>query len=100
MHGGYQLKKYEIMLIIDPNIDDVKPVFERIKSYITSNEGEVVNENDMGIRKLEYIVKKNEKGHYYLVELRVDQKNLPEIEREIKVDEDILRYLLTVAKKQ
>jgi small subunit ribosomal protein S6 len=88
------------MLIIDPNIEDVNAVFDRIKSYITSNEGEIVSDKDMGIKKLEYQVKKREKGHYYLVEMRVEAKNLPEIEREIKVDEDIIRHLLTVAKKQ
>jgi small subunit ribosomal protein S6 len=88
------------MLIIDPKIEDYKSVFERIKSYVTSNEGEIVKEEDMGMRKLEYIVKKREKGYYYLLEAKVEQKNLPEIEREIKVDEDIIRYLLTVAKNQ
>ncbi len=86
------------MFIIDPKVENVKAVTERIKGYVTSNNGTILKEEDMGLRKLEYIVKKREKGHYYLLQTEVEQKNLNEIEREIKVDEGILRHLLTVAK--
>jgi small subunit ribosomal protein S6 len=94
------LKNYEIMVIIDPKVENVKNVFERIKTYITSTEGEILKDEDMGVRRLEYLVKKREKGHYYLVEMKMDPKKLSEIENDIKVDEDVLRYLLTVSKNQ
>lgn len=92
------MKKYEIMFIIEPKVENIKDVSERIKNYVTSNEGTIVNEEDMGVKKLQYLVKKREKGHYYLLQMDIDPKKLPEVEKEIKVDEDILKYLLTVAK--
>lgn len=94
------LKNYEIMVIIDPKVENVKDVFERVKTYATSNGGEILKDEDMGVRKLEYLVKKKEKGHYYLLEMKIDPKSLSEIENDMKVDEDVIRYLLTVSKSQ
>lgn len=94
------MRKYEFMLIIDPNkAAEINSVTETIKKHITDNNGNIISENNMGIRKLEYQVKKRDKGYYYLVEFEIDQKELPEIEKEIKLDGNIIKYLVSVLEK-
>lgn len=92
------MRKYEIMFIISPKIENMSTVIDRIKDYISSNDGSIIKEEDMGIRKLGYVIEKHEKGHYYLIQTEIDPKKLPEVENNLKIDEDIFRYLLTVAK--
>lgn len=90
------MRNYEIMFIIDPKHEDISQISERIKGYVTENKGNIKNEENMGLRKLEYKVKNKEKGRYYLLQFEATPESINEIEREIKIDEDIIRYLITV----
>lgn len=62
--------------------------------YVTQNGGEVVRSEYCGLRNLCYSIKKNSKGHYYVMQIRMEAKYVKELERIMGLNEDIIRFLL------
>lgn len=62
--------------------------------YVTQNGGEVVRSEYCGLRNLCYPIKKNHKGHYYIMQIKMDSKYVKELERIMGLNEDIIRFLL------
>lgn len=62
--------------------------------YVTQNGGEVVRSEYCGLRNLCYPIKKNTKGHYYVMQIKMDAKYVKELERIMGLNEDIIRFLL------
>ena len=62
--------------------------------YVTQNGGEVVRSEYCGPRNLCYPIKKNHKGHYYIMQIKIDPKYVKELERIMGLNEDIIRFLL------
>jgi small subunit ribosomal protein S6 len=62
-------------------------------SVIKEHGGEVTKTEFCGLRPLAYPIKKNKKGHYVLLNVAVKPEGLAEVERQMKISEDILRYL-------
>lgn len=62
--------------------------------FVTKNGGEVVRSEYCGLRNLCYPIKKNNKGHYYIMQIKVDPKHIKELERMMGLNEDIIRFLV------
>ncbi len=62
--------------------------------YVSQNGGEVVRGEYCGLRKLAYPIKKNHKGHYYIIQMQADSEVVSELDRIMKVNEDIVRHLI------
>ncbi|MDR3155846.1 MAG: 30S ribosomal protein S6 [Holosporaceae bacterium] len=62
--------------------------------FVTQNAGEVVRSEYCGFRNLAYPIKKNQKGHYYVMQLRAPPTLIAEFERVMRLNEDIIRHLL------
>jgi len=90
-----KINHYELTSIIDPNIaDDQHPnIIEKIKKMITKNEGEISAEENLGRKKLNYAIKNALKGVFICIEFDLDPAKLKNIEKELKLDKNILRYL-------
>ena len=73
----------------------VKDYTDTIKKY----EGQVIKTEFCGLRSLAYPIKKNKKGHYVLLNVAVKSDGLVEMERQMAINEDILRYLSTKVDK-
>jgi small subunit ribosomal protein S6 len=93
------LRDYEITIAIAPGEEIVKQAKETIKNYIESLNGKIKEENDIGIRTLGYEINDNEKGFFYNIQVEIDPQNVAELERELKLDENILKYLTLVMNK-
>jgi small subunit ribosomal protein S6 len=61
--------------------------------FITQNGGTVVRSEYCGLRNLAYPVKKNHKGHYYVIQMKADRSLLAEFGRIMSINEDIIRRL-------
>jgi small subunit ribosomal protein S6 len=67
-----------------------------IKNYIQvfeENDGKVIKQEYWGLKSLAYRIKKNRKGHYVLFQIDAPSAALQEVERQMRLNEDILRYL-------
>lgn len=92
------MKKYESLYVIVPelNEEETKSVIDKFNGIITANGGEIVNVDEWGKRRLAYPIDYKNEGYYVLVVFE-SEGNLPaELERNMKNDEKIMRYKVTV----
>jgi small subunit ribosomal protein S6 len=89
------VREYELVYIIQPDAapEKEKDLQTRIDGYISQAEGITLLWDDWGKRKLAYEVKKFQKGHYLLASFLGAGDAIPEIERMLRLDPDVLRFL-------
>ena len=89
------LKSYETVFIATPVLSDVqmKEAVSKYISLIKENGGEVVSEEDWGLRKLAYPIQKKTTGFYYLVEFKAEPSFINVLETQYRRDERIIRFL-------
>ncbi len=86
---------YEVMYIASSEAadDDVTKLNESLQGVIESQGGSIVKLENMGRRKLAYEIKRNTEGHYVLFEIEGSGKEIAELERRMRVNDLIIRYL-------
>lgn len=86
---------YESVIIArqDLGAAQVNNIVKDLSSLVENNEGKVVRVDSWGLKNLAYRIKKNRKGHYVLLNLDMPASFVIEYERNIRVNEDIIRYL-------
>ncbi|MDR1375260.1 MAG: 30S ribosomal protein S6 [Holosporaceae bacterium] len=62
--------------------------------FITQNSGEVVRSEYCGSRNLAYPIKKNHKGHYYIMQMKASREAVAELNRVMRINEDIVRHMV------
>ena len=77
-------------------VEDLAKAFGKI---VNDNGGEVKNTESWGLRSLAYKIKKNRKGHYTLMHLDAPAKAVAEMERNIRLNEDVLRFMTVAIEK-
>ncbi|MCK5517849.1 MAG: 30S ribosomal protein S6 [Alphaproteobacteria bacterium] len=71
-------------------VDDLAVVFGKI---VNDNGGELKNTESWGLRTFAYKIKKNRKGHYTLMHFDAPHKAIAEMERNMGLNEDVLRFM-------
>ena len=86
---------YENVFIARQDIaaSQVDALIERFEGVITANGGKVTKKENWGLRALAYRMNKNRKGYYVLFNIDAPAKALIELERQMRFDEDVIRYL-------
>ena len=89
------LKNYETVFIATPVLSDVqmKEAVSKYLSIIKENGGEIVYEEDWGLRKLAYPIQKKTTGFYYLIEFKAEPQFVATLETQFRRDERIIRFL-------
>ena len=89
------MRYYETVFIArqDVTSSQVESMTQHYTSVIKEYGGEVTKTEFCGLRPLAYPIKKNKKGHYVLLNVAVKPEGLAEVERQMKISEDILRHL-------
>ena len=64
-----------------------------LKTIVEGEGGKVEKQEYWGLRGLAYRIKKNRKGHYVLLNINAPSKAVVELERQLKINEDVLRYI-------
>lgn len=92
------MNKYEAMLIVKPDLSDEgkKALFAQISDAVVKNKGDVSQAAVWSERKkLFFPIGKHHEGIYYLVNFTVDPAAVKEITRAYKLNENILRVLIS-----
>jgi small subunit ribosomal protein S6 len=86
---------YEHMLIArqDISAQAVDALATHLKTIIENEGGKVEKQEYWGLRTLAYRIKKNRKGHYVLLNLNAPANAIVELERQLKINEDVLRFI-------
>src|SRR5688572_4456775 len=77
----------------DMSLTQVEALMERFSNIVTKNGGTVGKTEYCGLRNLAYPIKKNQKGHYALMNLTAPEAAIAEMERNMKLSEDVMRFL-------
>lgn len=88
-------RSYEIMFIVRPDMEDgdVDKIIETFTGYITTGGGTVKSTEKMGRRRLAYTVGKFNDGFYILLILDAPADLISEIERRLRVSEQVIKFL-------
>ena len=86
---------YENVFIARQDIaaSQVDALIERYEGVIAANGGKVTKKENWGLRSLAYRMNKNRKGHYVLFNIDAPAKAVMEMERQMRFDEDVIRYM-------
>ena len=86
---------YETVLIArnDVTQQQVEAVADQIATQLEADGGAVQKREYWGLRSLSYRIKKNRKGHYMLLGLNAPPASVKEIERQLGLNEDVLRFM-------
>lgn len=95
------LNQYETVFIANPVLSapQMKEAVDKFKGIIAKAGGEIVHEEDWGLRKLAYPIQKKSTGFYYLVEFKSTPDHISKLETEFRRDERIMRFLTTKMNK-
>ena len=88
-------RTYEVMYIIDPETpaDKITKLNTAVGNLIEKEGGTVVRMDDIGRRNLAYQIDKKTEGHYVLFEIEGSGQEIAELERRMRVNDMIIRYM-------
>ena len=86
---------YESVYIARPDIStaQVEALAESLTSIVGENGGAVTKNEYWGLKNLAYRIKKNRKGHYTMLNIDAPAGAISELERNMRINEDVLRYM-------
>ena len=89
------MAKYETVFIARQDLApaQVEQLAEKMGKIVTDNGGKVHKTEHWGLKTLAYRINKNRKGHYVLFELDTPAAALQELERNLRLSEDVLRHM-------
>jgi small subunit ribosomal protein S6 len=89
------LKHYETMFIVKPTLteEEMQSQIELVKTNIEKNGGEIVVTENIFSQQLAYEIEKNKRGYYYLVYFKAPSASILELERNYRINENILRFI-------
>jgi len=89
------LPNYENVFIARQDITatQVEGLVETFEKVITDAGGSVPKKESWGLKSLSYKIKKNRKGHYTLLNIDAQADAVHEMERQMRINEDVLRYM-------
>lgn len=91
------MRSYEALIAYHPDIGEaaIKDQIERVKQIIEGHGGEVTQAVEWGLRDLSYRIKKQRRAFYTIVVFNGDGATVAELERNLRIFEQVLRYMTT-----
>tara|TARA_B100000963_G_scaffold352666_1_gene366208 strand:- start:685 stop:1023 length:339 start_codon:yes stop_codon:yes gene_type:complete len=95
------MSNYEHTIIArqDTTASQIKQIKEKYSDIIQKNKGDIVQTQDWGLMNLSYLIKKNKKGNFIHFKLKGNGTLIKELEKNEKLDKNLLRYLTVKVKK-
>ena len=96
------MRHYELLVVLSPmlNQEELSQTWDKIKGFITTREAEISHEERWGTRRLAYPIRKGQhrflEGSYHLTRFATERSFNIELENFLKVDDEVLRSLVTV----
>lgn len=90
------VRNYETTFILRPDLEEEtrEALIERIKNIVTDNNGEIVEVDIWGDRKLAYEINDFRSGYYIVMNFKGEADLVNELERNFKIIDNVLRYLI------
>ena len=87
------MRHYEIMIILDPNLEErtVQPSLDQFLTVVTGGGGKVDKVDIWGKRRLAYQIEKKSEGYYAVADLTAEPGTVLELDRQLNLNESVLR---------
>lgn len=95
------MKEYELLTVVKPNMDteEVNKIIEKFEETIVNYGGKVLNTDKVGRKKLSYEIQKFRDGFFCIHRIELDESKVAELKRQLKLNDNVLRYMLLTADK-
>ena len=93
------LYEHTIIARQDVSQSQLKQIQEKYTKLVEKFDGSIVKMENWGLMNLSYLIKKNRKGNYIHFKLKGNGKTITELEKNEKIDKNLLRYLTVKVKK-
>ena len=92
---GNKMAYYESVLVFRQDLTEpqVKEKAAKFSEIIKELGGDVKSTEFWGLKNLAYIIRKNRKAHYVMLNIELDGSQINELERRARIDEDVIRFL-------
>jgi small subunit ribosomal protein S6 len=92
---GDNMTCYETLFVVKPTLteEEIAAQITKVKDVLAKEGAELVGTHDMGMRKLAYTVDKHARGYYTVLFYKAAGSTIEELERNIKNNEDIIKFL-------
>lgn len=92
------MRNYELAYIAHPELDEstLTNLEERVAGWIDAAGGKIINVDRWGKRRLAYDIQKQTDGYYYILDLEMPAEAGAIVERDLRLSEQILRFMITV----
>ncbi|HKK82897.1 MAG TPA: 30S ribosomal protein S6 [Atribacterota bacterium] len=96
------MRNYELMILLDPNLqeEEISALIKEVQQTIANNQGKIIKVNQWGKRTLAYDIKKFREAFYVIIDFELEPENIANIEKSIKFEEKIIRYLLVLGQEK
>lgn len=91
--------RYETLIVLHPELPEaqIRETIDRAKRLIEEGGGTVSGMQEWGMRELAYPIRKLHRGYYVLAEYQSPAEVVRELERTLKIADEILRFVSVVA---
>ena len=93
------LYEHTIVARQDTSPSQIKDLVEKYSEIVKKNKGKIIKTENWGLLNLSYLIKKNKKGNYIHFKIKGSGKTISELEKNEKIDKNLLRYLTVKVKK-
>ena len=90
------MTNYEMLFIVKSSNEDekVSGIANDIKKVVEGEKSKITEFKELGLKKLAYPIKKEINGYYYLIHFTTEKSELEEINRKLRINENVLRHLI------
>ena len=94
------MNKFEVVLLYSPDLTTatLKSEFEKLKSKLTSQSANIINEENWGLRDLSYNINKFKKAFYKFLQIEASGQIIKDLNKELNQSEDLIRYIFIKVK--
>jgi small subunit ribosomal protein S6 len=95
------MRRYETVFIVNAELSEEQrqPLFDKLKGFVSEDQGMVVKFDEWGHKRLAYEIQKHTRGYYVLMEFCGDGALVKEIERNMRLDDRVLKYMTVLKEK-
>jgi small subunit ribosomal protein S6 len=92
---GFSVRNYELMIILDPDLEErtIAPSLDRFLTVVT-NAGGTVKTEIWGRRRMAYEINKKPEGIYAIIDIQAEPAAVQELDRQLNLNESVLRTKL------
>lgn len=96
------MRHYELLLVLKPTLteEEVQQKVGLMKEVLVKNGAEIASVLEMGTRRLAYEIQKFERGVYFVVYFTAPSEAIKEVERLVRLNEDIIKFMTVKFEKK